>query len=106
MALHNTNYLYLLFRFYFHTNGGIGAPLPIELISFIQVESGSVNVLKWITASELNTAYFEVQRSTVSGNWGAIGRLMAAGNSTAQLKYDFTDNNPPDRSELLSIKNS
>jgi len=35
-----------------------------------------------------------VQRSTVSGNWEAIGRLMAAGNSTAQLKYDFTDNNP------------
>ncbi|HNE51145.1 MAG TPA: T9SS type A sorting domain-containing protein, partial [Chitinophagales bacterium] len=55
---------------------------------------GNVNKLKWVTASEFNTAYYEIQRSVVSGAWDVIGQKLAAGNSNAQLTYDFTDNNP------------
>jgi hypothetical protein len=81
--------------FRFHTLGGINAsPLPVELVSFTGWNQGNVNKLKWVTASEFNTAYYEIQRSVVSGAWVVIGQKLAAGNSNAQLTYDFSDNNP------------
>jgi hypothetical protein len=78
----------------FHTNGGIGQPLPVELVSFTGWNQGSVNQLQWITASELNTDKFEVEKSTVSGVWNTIGSKTAAGNSNIQRTYDFTDIQP------------
>jgi len=80
--------------FYIHPNRYPFSPLPVELVSFTGWNQGSVNILKWVTASELNTSYFEVQHSTTSNNWEAIGRQKAAGNSNTPLTYDFTDNNP------------
>mgnify|MGYP000900627634 CR=1 FL=1 len=81
-------------EYYWHTNGGIGEPLPLELVSFTGWNQGSVNKLQWITASELNSDKFEIEKSTVSGVWNTIGDVRAAGNSNIKLTYNFTDNNP------------
>lgn len=70
------------------------SPLPVELISFTGWNQGSVNRLQWITASERNTARYEVQKSTTPGVWTTIGEKQAAGNSNNRLTYDFTDNSP------------
>jgi len=70
------------------------APLPVELVSFTGWNQGSVNRLQWITASEQNTARFEIQKSITPGVWTPIGDKAAAGNSNSRLTYDFTDNNP------------
>ena len=80
--------------FYIHPNRFPFAPLPVELVSFTGWNAGSVNRLRWVTASELNTDYFEIQKSVLTGVWESLGRKTAAGNSNAQLTYDFTDNNP------------
>ncbi|MEZ5025049.1 MAG: T9SS type A sorting domain-containing protein [Chitinophagales bacterium] len=68
--------------------------LPVELISFSGWNEGVVNKLNWTTASEKNTLRFEIEKSTNNAAWTYIGEKAAAGNSNAELQYDFTDNNP------------
>jgi hypothetical protein len=68
--------------------------LPVELTSFTGWNDGSVNKLKWVTASEQNTNRFEVEKSYDNNSWSYLGAKVAAGNSTQVLNYDFTDNNP------------
>ncbi|HMY23776.1 MAG TPA: T9SS type A sorting domain-containing protein, partial [Chitinophagales bacterium] len=78
----------------FHTNGGWGQPLPVEMVSFTGFNEGIVNRLKWTTASEINTDRFEIEKSLDNSSWSLIGSKEAAGNSNQSLNYDFTDNEP------------
>lgn len=80
--------------FYIHPIIFPFAPLPVELISFTGWNQGSKNLLQWKTASEQNTNRFEVQRSIDGMNWIILGDKAAAGNSSQQITYDFTDNYP------------
>ncbi len=80
--------------FYIHPALFPFAALPVELTSFTGWNQGAVNHLQWITASEENTLKYQIQKSTTSGNWEAIGEKAAAGNSNQQLNYDFADSNP------------
>ncbi|MCO6497971.1 MAG: T9SS type A sorting domain-containing protein [Chitinophagaceae bacterium] len=70
-----------------------GTVIPVRLQDF----SGSIQndraVLNWKTASEQNTAYFEVEKSA-DGNTGfrSIGRVNAAGNSNTVKEYSLADN--------------
>ncbi|MBN2777574.1 MAG: T9SS type A sorting domain-containing protein [Bacteroidales bacterium] len=65
--------------------------LPVELISFTLDCNNNSNQLSWITASELNNDYFEVQRSYDIANWDIIAKIDGAGNSNKLLNYSFTD---------------
>ncbi len=71
------------------------APLPIDLTDFRCSKAGikSVN-LTWNTASETNSDYFVVERSADGKNFKAIGKVKAAGNSSAPKEYNYTDNSP------------
>lgn len=77
--------------FYLHPQFFPFAPLPVELVSFTGWNQGSVNKLKWITASELNTSKFSVEKKTPDNYWAPIGEVPAAGNSNMQLTYEYTD---------------
>lgn len=67
--------------------------LPVSLISFEGKCIGSGDVeLKWATASELNNAYFMIQRSYDSQNWVAVGTVNGSGNSNNVVKYSYIDN--------------
>lgn len=66
-----------------------GASLPIELISFEGFEYKGNNNLEWITASEINTDYYNIEWSTDTYVWWSIGSLPAAGNSDMVLNYSF-----------------
>ena len=68
--------------------------LPIELVSFTGYNNGSVNILNWTTASELNNDYFTVERSFDGENFIPIGVVEGAGNSNTLLNYTLTDSNP------------
>lgn len=68
--------------------------LPIQLLSFTGWNSGDVNDLAWATSSEINTDYFDLQRSLEGINYQSIGQLTAAGNSSHELNYNFTDEKP------------
>jgi len=57
-------------------------------------ENNTTGLLSWKTASEQNSAYFEVERSADGINYTSIGRVVAAGNSSTERLYTFRDKNP------------
>jgi hypothetical protein len=79
------------------TGGGLGYTvgnnsviLPVEMLSFtVVMYSDSSGLLRWVTASEINSDYFEVQHAISGGEWKVIGELAAAGNSNDILSYQF-----------------
>ena len=71
-----------------------GTPLPIELISFEGHDHEGCNHLDWVTASEANTDYYDVEWSRDAYVWESLGTLPAAGNSNMNLYYNFVDELP------------
>ena len=66
-------------------------PLPVVLTSFTAMAgSGSVR-LAWATASEVNSARFEVERSLDGVAFAQIGTVAAAGRSTQAHTYTLLD---------------
>ena len=66
-------------------------PLPVELLYFDGVKYPTFNMLKWSTASEHNSSYFDVERSIDGIEWRVIGTKTAAVNSNTQLNYSYLD---------------
>lgn len=74
-----------LFTWFFNTN-----PLPVELLAFeVQDDDGDAK-LSWTTATEVNHSYFEVERSSNTQNWEAIGQVQSENNASG-ASYTFTD---------------
>ena len=69
-------------------------PLPLKLTSFTAVKSGTAVAVSWKTAQEENTRLFRVQRSADGVHFTDLGELNAAGNSTTEQSYSFTDRLP------------
>ncbi len=72
------------------------ATLPVELTSFsASVKKRNVS-LKWETATEVNSASFNIERARVNtsgtdSNWQKIASIKAAGNSNSPKEYRFAD---------------
>jgi hypothetical protein len=66
-------------------------PLPVELIYFDGQEYPSFNILKWSTASEHNSDYFKIERSSDGITWSNIGTSLASGNSSTVIHYTYLD---------------
>lgn len=72
----------------------LGNPLPVELIEFnAEAEKNKVN-LNWSTASERNSDYFTIERTTDGENFEEIGSIKASGNSSTLKSYQLTDYSP------------
>ncbi|HLO83143.1 MAG TPA: T9SS type A sorting domain-containing protein, partial [Chitinophagaceae bacterium] len=78
--------------------------LPVTLTSFDASAKGSVVELNWNTASESNSAYFAVERSSNGQEWKEIGRVKASGNSATAKNYRFTDNAPLSGNNYYRLK--
>jgi Secretion system C-terminal sorting domain len=50
--------------------------------------------IKWTTLTEVNSDYFSIERAIDGGEYQAIGRIPAVGNSNSQLAYEFLDRSP------------
>jgi len=68
--------------------------LPIVLKNFTAKKDGSKVDLTWTTSSEQNNRGFEIQRSNNGSAYTAIGFVNSVGNSTTEVKYQFTDPAP------------
>jgi hypothetical protein len=68
-------------------------PLPVSMINFMAVKADNAVQVKWTTTMELNSDYFDVQKSIDGSNWNSIGRVEAAGNSNALTNYVYNDIN-------------
>jgi len=79
--------------FYIHSkNTRYGtAPLPIELVTFTATALTSSIMLDWQTASELNNALFEVERSLDGISFSKIGELPGNGTTDVPHFYQLED---------------
>ncbi len=71
-----------------------GAPFPVELVAFTGHAKDAVNMLNWTTASEQNSKYYAIERSTDGKDFAEIGKVNAAGNSVHTSNYSFIDKTP------------
>jgi hypothetical protein len=73
---------------------GAGVLLPATMLSFSAKNIGKSNALHWATSSELEVDYFQIDRSYNGMQFESIGKVMAAGNSSRTVNYDFMDTSP------------
>ena len=71
--------------------------LPIEFLSFEGNNEDKVNVLKWVTATEINNEYFTIERSVDGENWLRIEQVDGAGNSSVKRSYEYVDDSYPNQ---------
>jgi hypothetical protein len=65
---------------------------PVEIVYFYGKELDNQQVvLNWLTASELNIANYEVERSNDAARFKSIGTVNSKGNNTAKQLYEFND---------------
>lgn len=66
-------------------------PLPIELIYFEGYQKELKNELIWETASESNSDYFNLEKSSDGIIWEVIGTIKANGTTNTTSTYRFSD---------------
>lgn len=71
------------------------SPLPVVLASFDGQAGSTGSLLNWATASELNSARFEVQRSLDGASYATLSNVAAAGNSATARRYQYLDATAP-----------
>lgn len=79
-------------------------PLPVELLSFTGRDSNEKHVLNWVTALELNSSHFVVEHSINALTFAELGMRDAAGNSSSEQKYTFTNLKPALGSNYYRLK--
>ncbi len=67
--------------------------IPVELSAWKGSVLGKKNRLEWTTATEINTQYFDIERSDDGKTFASIGRLKASGQSSTLVNYAFDDLN-------------
>lgn len=67
--------------------GDQNAPLPVELLYFTAECKPQGTSLNWASASEVNSAYFEVQRSTDLIHWSVLKTVTALGFHSSEYTY-------------------
>ncbi|WP_158638370.1 T9SS type A sorting domain-containing protein [Panacibacter ginsenosidivorans] len=68
--------------------------LSVSLLNFTAVKNNNDVQLNWSTATEANSKYFVIERSTDQQTWSQIGYVNAAGNSNTIKNYSFVDSLP------------
>lgn len=71
-----------------------GGALPIEIIYFDAAQNKNIVEVQWITATEINNDYYEIERRSDQKDFEKIGKIKGAGNSTDKLSYIFIDKTP------------
>lgn len=66
--------------------------LPVRLLSFSGKKEEESIVLVWQTASEVNNAQFEIERSNNNTDWTSIGSVKGNGTTNLTCRYQFIDN--------------
>ena len=76
-------------------NSGVMMLIPLG-VSFVDFSAEAIDrnvLLRWSTASEINSDYFSIERSLDGENFTVIAQVQAAGSSQDLLEYEFVDVN-------------
>jgi Secretion system C-terminal sorting domain len=69
--------------------------LPVVLVGFTAILNSDRSVaLTWNTEMEVNSSHFDIERSADGTVWNSIGMVAAAGNSSTETTYSYTDASP------------
>lgn len=71
-----------------------GGVLPVTWSEVAAEKSGNMVLVKWSTASEINTKDFVVEYSNNTQQWQQLSTVMAAGNSTMVKNYSYLHQTP------------
>lgn len=82
----------------------VSTTLPIAGLLFTAEKQNHVVQLNWSTLSEFNTGHFEIERSQNGVSFEKLSSLPAAGNSSIQRNYSYTDFHPGSRFNYYRIK--
>lgn len=80
------------------------SPLPVELLSFDVSLCKSGVCLQWVTATEKNSAYFVLERSSNGIDFEFLAQTKAAGNSVNEINYLETDFKPLSGTSYYRLK--
>ena len=75
-------------------SGDASNPLPITLESFSGYAENGKHYLAWVTSSEINNDYFELQRSLDGLNYEVIAEIDGVGTTTNRQSYSYIDRYP------------
>jgi hypothetical protein len=78
----------------FFTTPEASQVIPVELISFSAELNEKKVDLAWETASEINSDYFQIMRSTDGINFVELGTVESKGSTVELQSYGFIDNRP------------
>jgi len=76
---------------------------PNKMSVTIENEDGMIN-LKWETQREINTRYFNIERSTDGINYVKIGTVNASSSSMFPRSYEFNDVLSADNSKQYTYR--
>lgn len=93
-----SDHLPLFARFDFST------VLPVTLISFDAEEKGNEVIIKWTTTNEMNSNYFDLERSSDAVNFSSIGRISSKANNSGENHYSVTDPSPFEGMNFYRLK--
>lgn len=80
------------FDWWISKNSLSNSVLPVSLTGFgVQCVPDKSVRISWSTSQELNSAYFEVQKSSDGVDWTTVGRVNGYGNSGSPKNYQATD---------------
>ena len=69
------------------------SPVPVDLVYFDGEVSNGEAILKWQTASEINSERFVVEKSYDGNLYAEVGQVEGAGNSVEIMNYSMIDLN-------------
>ncbi len=77
--------------------------LPVELISYTGEVQDNGNLLKWVTATEINNDYFTMERSIDGINYEFMDYIDGNGNANQVISYEYLDKNAPSGISLYKL---
>jgi hypothetical protein len=65
--------------------------LPVTLTSFTTKCDNGIPLIEWTTVSELNSNYFQIERSRDGFEWVEVSRINSSSNSATEKNYQLYD---------------
>lgn len=78
-------------EFYPMYSGNFNSALPVELTAFSAICETDRIVLRWTSASELNSSHYILQSSRDGSTWLTLNQIQAAGTTNQTSHYQYED---------------
>ena len=68
--------------------------LPVTLLSFTAKKQNNQVLLQWVSSTETNSRFYDIQSSSNGSAFSSVSKISAAGNSSIAHQYNYLDANP------------